>query len=122
MWKPKLPIDIPYLGNNGKQGPFELRENDFMFVSDKKETKVNAMETDYIFKITRNGYKHHIDFYPQMMMTFDGNYINMLAWPQIRGTNCGMCGDYNRNTFYELKDPMVVVEMLWKYEFNNVSR
>jgi len=96
-------------GNSGKQGPFEMKESDFMYISDgdDRETKMNVMETFYDFKIMRNGIKYHIDFYPQMMMAFDGNSLTTFAWPQIRGTNCGMCGDFNRNTFYELKDPMM---------------
>ena len=88
-------------------GPFEMRESDFLYVSDKKETKLNTMETDFTFKMMKTGTTFVVDFFPQVMVGFDGNSVQMIAGPQIRGTNCGMCGDYNRNKFYELKDPLV---------------
>jgi len=42
-----------------------------------------------------------------MMINYDGNSIQVLAGPHVKGQHCGMCGDYNRNTHYELDDPQM---------------
>ena len=88
-------------------GPIDLKNNEFIYMNDKKPTNKNIVKTDYIFKMLRKETKFYVDFYPQIMVEFDGNSVNILAAPQLKGTNCGLCGDYNRNVIDELKDPKV---------------
>lgn len=88
-------------------GPIDLKNNEFIYLNDRKPTTKNMIENDYIFKILRKETKFYVDFYPQVLVEFDGNSAQILAAPQLRGTNCGLCGDYNRNVINELKDPKV---------------
>ena len=88
-------------------GPIDLKNNEFIYLNDRKPTTKNMIENDYIFKILRKETKFYVDFYPQILVEFDGNSAQILAAPQLRGTNCGLCGDYNRNVINELKDPKV---------------
>ena len=96
-------------GNVGKLGPIELKNNDFLYVNDRKLNEPNKLDTDYIFRILRNDRKFVLDFYPQIILNFDGNSVNVLSGPLLRGRNCGMCGDYNRVTANELKDTEMCV-------------
>ena len=95
------------LGNVGKLGPIELKNNDFLYVNDRKLNEPNKLDTDYIFRILRKDRKFVLDFYPQIILNFDGNSVNVVAGPLLRGRNCGMCGDYNRVKANELKDTKV---------------
>ena len=88
-------------------GPIDLKNNEFIYLNDRKPTTKNMIENDYIFKTLRKETKFYVDFYPQVLVEFDGNSAQILAAPQLRGTNCRMCGDYNRNVINELKDPKV---------------
>ena len=81
------------LGNVGKLGPIELKKNDFLYVNDRKLNEPNKLDTDYIFRILRKDRKFVLDFYPQIILNFDGNSVNVVAGPLLRGRNCGMCGD-----------------------------
>ena len=65
------------------------------------------VDTNYILRILRREDRFTVDLYPYLMLNTDGNSILFVGAPQIRGRNVGMCGDYNRNTFNELKDPKV---------------
>ena len=91
----------------GKQGPFDLQDKDFLYWSSTKGSKLNTVLPNFIFKIIRQQNSYVLDFFPHMMINYDGNSIQVLAGPQVKGQHCGMCGDYNRNTHYELDDPKV---------------
>jgi len=88
-----------------KQGPFDLKNNDFIYVNDRKEVKPNVVDSDYIMRILRKEDIFTLELYPYIMLTTDGNSVVTIGAPQLRGRNVGICGDYNRNTFNELKDP-----------------
>jgi len=96
-------------GNVGKLGPIELKNNEFLYVNDRKLNEPNKLDTDYIFRILRKDRKFVLDFYPQIILNFDGNSVNVVAGPLLRGRNCGMCGDYNRVKANELKDTKMCV-------------
>ena len=84
-----------------------MKNNDFIYVNDRKEVKPNAFDSDYIMRILRKEDIFTLELYPYIMVTTDGNSVVFIGAPQLRGRNVGMCGDYNRNTFNELKDPKV---------------
>ena len=91
----------------GKQGPFDLQDMDFLYWSSTQGSKLNTVLPNFVFKIIRQQNSYVLDFFPQMMIKYDGNSVQVLAGPQVKGQHCGMCGDYNRNTHYELDDPQV---------------
>merc|ERR1719244_2461698 len=69
------------IGNVGKLGPIELKNNDFLYVNDRKLNEPNKLDTDYIFRILRKDTKFVLDFYPQIILNFDGNSVNVVAGP-----------------------------------------
>eukprot|EP00092_Neocalanus_flemingeri_P025744 GFUD01027909.1.p1 GENE.GFUD01027909.1~~GFUD01027909.1.p1 ORF type:complete len:741 (-),score=120.67 GFUD01027909.1:127-2277(-) len=91
----------------GKQGPYDLTDKDFLYWSPTEGTKLNTVLPDFMFKIFRRQNNYVVDFFPQMMINYDGNSVQVLAGPQVKGQHCGMCGDYNRNTYHELLDPQM---------------
>merc|ERR1712106_245792 len=91
----------------GKQGPFDLEDKDSLYWSSSEGSKLNTILPNFVFKIIRQQNNFVIDFFPGMMIKYDGNSVQVLAGPQVTGQHCGMCGDYNRNTFHELKDPQM---------------
>jgi len=88
------------------QGPFDLHDKDFMyFAIDQEPTMNQRIVPNYLFKIMRRQNMFVLDFFPYMMLRYDGHFIQVLTGPQIMGRHCGMCGDYNRNMHHELVDP-----------------
>ena len=84
-----------------------MKNNDFIYVNDRKEVKPNVVDSDYIMRILRKEDRIILELFPYIMLNTDGNSVLFAGAPQLRGRNVGMCGDYNRNTFNELKDPQV---------------
>jgi len=70
-------------------------------VTDDKEYfhKVQAKE---IFKITKWGQTYNIYSFLRVWIVFDGNYVNVVPAPSVKGQHCGLCGNYNRNQYDEL--------------------
>jgi len=70
-------------------------------VSDDKEYfhKVQAKE---VFKITKWGTTYNIYSFMRVWIVFDGNYVNVVPAPSVKGQHCGLCGNYNRNKYDEL--------------------
>jgi len=90
------------------QGPFYFRDKDFMYFATDQEPEMNKrVVPNHLFKIIRRKDMFVVDFFPHMMIRYDGNSMQVLAGPQVKGRHCGMCGDYNRNMHYELVDPQM---------------
>merc|ERR1711910_153334 len=90
------------------QGPFDFRDKDFMYFATGQEPEMNKrVVPNHLFKIIRRQDMFVVDFFPHMMIRYDGHSIQVLAGPQVKGRHCGMCGDYNRNMHYELVDPQM---------------
>jgi len=63
-------------------------------VTDDKEyfKKVQKKE---VFKITKWGQTYNIYSYLKVWIVFDGNYVNVVPAPSVKGQHCGLCGNYN---------------------------
>ena len=86
---------------------YDLQDNGFLFWPLDQAPIHNKVVRNYMFKIIRRQNSFVLDFFPQMMINYDGNSVQVLAGPHVKGQNCGMCGDYNRNRYHELVDPQV---------------
>jgi hypothetical protein len=86
---------------------FVLQDNGFLFFPKNKAPVLNKVFQNYLFKMIRRQNSFTLTFFPQMMLNYDGNSVQVLAGPQMKGQHCGMCGDYNRNTYHEFIDPQV---------------
>ena len=96
---------------------FKIRDGDFLLYTRDEEPRVNnrmdkdnRLVKDYRFRMFRNiAYPNriYIDFSPYVMIIFDGNSVQTVAGPMIKGRHCGMCGDYNVLRSLELVDPKV---------------
>ena len=86
---------------------YDLQDNGFLFFPLDRAPVPNKVLHNYLFKIIRRQNSYVLTFLPQMMINYDGNSIQVLAGPHVKGQHCGMCGDFNRNTFHEFIDPQV---------------
>jgi len=70
-------------------------------VTDKNEyfKKENAKE---LFKITKWGSTYNIYSFLRVWIVFDGNFVNVVPAPSVKGQHCGLCGNYNRDKFDEM--------------------
>jgi len=76
-------------------------DNRRVSVNSKKEYfhKVQAKE---IFKITKWGTTYNIYSFLRVWIAFDGNFVNVVPAPSVKGQHCGLCGNYNRNKLDEM--------------------
>eukprot|EP00092_Neocalanus_flemingeri_P063290 GFUD01076531.1.p1 GENE.GFUD01076531.1~~GFUD01076531.1.p1 ORF type:complete len:214 (-),score=53.48 GFUD01076531.1:93-734(-) len=86
---------------------FDLQDNGFLFWPLDQAPVENKVFRNFLFKIIRRQNSYVLDFFPQMMINYDGNSVQVLAGPHVKGQNCGMCGDFNRNTHHEFLDPQM---------------
>ena len=91
---------------NGQE--MEMKTGDFLFYKPGQAPVMNKALHNYIFNIILNNNNFLLDFFPHMMVQYDGHHVHILAGPLTKGRNCGMCGDYNRNIRHELVDPQVL--------------
>ena len=107
-WQTKQDFDVKI---NGKD--YELRIDDYLLWTKEVEPKVNQPLDNYRFRVFRTkSYPNSIiiDYSPQIMIVFDGNSVQNTVGPQIKGRQCGMCGDFNRSYGLELVDPRVNIK------------
>jgi len=64
-----------------------------------------------IFKITKWGSTYNIYSFLRVWIVFDGNFVNVVPAPSVKGQHCGLCGNYNRNRYDEMmgKDGRTVI-------------
>merc|ERR1711862_863514 len=55
-----------------------------------------------IFKITKWGSTYNIYSFLRVWIVFDGNFVNVVPAPSVKGQHCGLCGNYNRNRYDEM--------------------
>merc|ERR1712168_1772229 len=92
-------------------------------VSDRNEY-FHMRQAKEIFKITKWGSTYNIYSFLRVWIVFDGNFVNVVPAPSVKGQHCGLCGNYNRNKYDEMtgKDgktvlpavDQLVAEYKWK--------
>ena len=99
---------------------FKIRDGDFLLFTKDEEPRVNyRFAKDYRFRMFRNSAypnRIYIDFSPYVMVIFDGNSVQTVAGPMVKGRHCGMCGDYNVLRSLELVDPKVQLNRIFVSE------
>jgi len=79
-------------------------------VSDRNEY-FHKRQAKEIFKITKWGSTYNIYSFLRVWIVFDGNFVNVVPAPSVKGQHCGLCGNYNRNKYDEMmgKDGQTVM-------------
>ena len=57
----------------------------------------DGAEKSYMFKIYKWEGTFTIDSFLRMTVHYDGSHVNIVAPPHVKGQQCGMCGDFNRD-------------------------
>ena len=89
---------------------FVMKNNGFLHVAEDKTLVPDKTLPQYLFKIIRNQKKLSLVFFPQIVLHYDGNSLQVLAGSHLKGQHCGMCGDYNKKTYHEFMNPQVHLE------------
>merc|ERR1711915_574311 len=58
-----------------------------------------------MFKIYKWESTFTIDSFLRMTLHYDGSHISVISPPHVKGQQCGMCGDFNRDHRYEMLGP-----------------
>ena len=89
---------------------FVMKNTGFLHVAEDKTLVPDKTLPQYLFKIIRNQKKLSLVFFPQIVLHYDGNSLQVLAGSHLKGQHCGMCGDYNKKTYHEFMNPQVYLE------------
>lgn len=54
-----------------------------------------------IFKVFKWGSTVNVYSFLRVWVAFDGNFVEVVPAPSVKGQHCGLCGNYNRNKFDE---------------------
>jgi len=102
-----IPVDANQIMIKINDQEHEILDNGVLFWPTTRVPHHHAVFREYLFKIIRHKNTFILDFFPQIMINFNGISAQVLAGPHIKGQNCGMCGDYNRNPHHEFLDPQM---------------
>jgi len=69
-------------------------------LEDQKEHEHNENGQE-IFKIFRWGSTYNIYSFLKVWIAYDGNFVEIMPAPSVKGSHCGVCGTFNRNKFDE---------------------
>merc|ERR1739846_268211 len=92
-----IPMDTKEMMIKINEQEHQIVDNGVLFWPTTTTTTTTTVFRDYLFKIMRYKNTFTLDFFPQIMINFNGLSAQVLAGPHVKGQNCGMCGDYNRN-------------------------
>merc|ERR1712228_682667 len=86
--------------------PFDLSKDDtYYFPSGNVAANGDEREKSYMFKIYKWESTFTIDSFLRMTLHYDGSHISVISPPHVKGQQCGMCGDFNRDHRYEMLGP-----------------
>merc|ERR1711890_172203 len=57
-----------------------------------------------LFKLIRWGPVHTLWSSMNVLINYDGNFVQVLPAPWVKGQHCGLCGNFDGNTGNELQD------------------
>jgi len=86
--------------------------------------KVHKSRGDDIFSIFKWGNTYNIYSFLKVWIVFDGNFVEVIPAPSVKGNHCGLCGNYNRNKYDDMtkKDGTSLAanaaEMVQEYSWN----
>merc|ERR1712168_355304 len=102
-----IPIETSKIKMKINDQEFVMKNIGFLHVAEDQTPVPDKPLSKYLFKIIRTKNRFSLMFFPQMMLHYDGYSVKVLAGPHLKGQHCGMCGDYNRNTFKEFINPQM---------------
>ena len=56
----------------------------------------------FFYRITKWGSTYNIYSFLKVWIVFDGNFVNVVPAPSVKGQHCGLCGNYNRDKHDEM--------------------
>jgi len=85
---------------------FDLSKDDtYYFPSGNVVANGDEREKSYMFKIYKWESTFTIDSFLRMTLHYDGSHVSVISPPHVKGQQCGMCGDFNRDHRYEMLGP-----------------
>jgi hypothetical protein len=69
-------------------------------LEDQKEHEHNEGGQE-IFKIFKWGQTYNIYSFLKVWVVYDGNFVEVMPAPSVKGQHCGVCGNYNKNKYDE---------------------
>jgi len=85
---------------------FDLSKDEaYYFPSKTVVVNGDYSESSYVFKIYKWEGTFTINSFLRMTVHYDGSHVNIVAPPHVKGHQCGMCGDFNRDHRYEMIGP-----------------
>lgn len=81
------------------------KDETYYFPSQNVVANGDGAEKSYMFKIYKWEGTFTIDSFLRMTIHYDGSHVNIVAPPHVKGQQCGMCGDFNRDHRYEMLGP-----------------
>ena len=53
------------------------------------------------FRIFRWGSTYNVYSFLKVWVAYDGNFVEVMPAPSVKGSHCGVCGTFNRNKYDE---------------------
>jgi hypothetical protein len=53
------------------------------------------------FRIFRWGSTYNVYSFLKVWVAYDGNFVEVMPAPSVKGSHCGVCGTFNKNKFDE---------------------
>ena len=76
------------------------KDETYYFPSGNVVSNGAGTEKSYLFKIYKWEGSFTIDSFLRLTVHYDGSHVSILAPPHVKGQQCGMCGDFNRDHRY----------------------
>jgi len=81
------------------------KDETYFFPSQTIVANGDPVDRSYMFKIYKWEGTFTIDSFLRTTVHYDGSHVNIVAPPHVKGQQCGMCGDFNRDHRYEALGP-----------------
>ena len=61
--------------------------------------KKDGVKPISFLRVFRWGSTYNVYSFLRVWMAFDGNFVEVMPAPSVKGQHCGVCGNYNKNKF-----------------------